>query len=343
MTKKRTSGLKARAATTTSPMEQDLQAMGLLPAPAPEATTDFAPMTNENGDLVAQTETPIIDALEASLVGEAVADPIDPDTIQDFPPTEGEIIATEEPLDADQQALNDAVANLDQAAAEALLDAEADAVTAATIMAAEDALDDEMSDEELLASLAGKTDEEVDLTLGLASDELPVPDAAHAVGEEDTAAMDAPAPEGDQPEQTVLSAEEANTLFAEGGIEALVGRSFHPFTTEDGTQVDDGATGVTASPIPTLAPIKRTSRIAPLAGKVVATLKEGKKSVPEMAKMFEVAERDIRLAIDKARAQGEKIERLAPKVFGYPEKVPARRRLTANPSAATPVHQEPAH
>lgn len=302
MTKKRTSGLKARAATTTSPMEQDLQAMGLLPAPAPEATTDLAPMTNENGELMAipapVPETPIIDALEASLVGEAVADPIDPDTIQDFPPTEGEIEAARE---------------------------------------------DEMSDEELLASLAGKTDEEVDLTLGLASDELPVPDAAHAVGEEDTAAMDAPAPEGDQPEQTVLSAEEANALFAEGGIEALVGRSFHPFTTEDGTQVDDGATGVTASPIPALAPIKRTSRIAPLAGKVVATLKEGKKSVPEMAKMFEVAERDIRLAIDKARAQGEKIERLAPKVFGYPEKAPARRRLTANPSAATPVHQEPAH
>lgn len=302
MTKKRTSGLKARAATTTSPMEQDLQAMGLLPAPATEATTDLAPMTNENGELMAVPapvpETPIIDALEASLVGEAVADPIDPDTIQDFPPTEGEIEAARE---------------------------------------------DEMSDEELLASLAGKTDEEVDLTLGLASDELPVPDAAHAVGEEDAAAMDAPAPEGDQPEQTVLSAEEANALFAEGGIEALVGRSFHPFTTEDGTQVDDGATGVTASPIPALAPIKRTSRIAPLAGKVVATLKEGKKSVPEMAKMFEVAERDIRLAIDKARAQGEKIERLAPKVFGYPEKAPARRRLTANPSAATPVHQEPAH
>lgn len=302
MTKKRTSGLKARAATTTSPMEQDLQAMGLLPAPAPEATTDLAPMTNENGELMAVPapvlETPIIDALEASLVGEAVVDPIDPDTIQDFPPTEGEIEAARE---------------------------------------------DEMSDEELLASLVGKTDEEVDLTLGLASDELPVPDAAHAVGEEDTAAMDAPAPEGDQPEQTVLSAEEANALFAEGGIEALVGRSFHPFTTEDGTQVDDGATGVTASPIPALAPIKRTSRIAPLAGKVVATLKEGKKSVPEMAKMFEVAERDIRLAIDKARAQGEKIERLAPKVFGYPEKAPARRRLTANPSAATPAHQEPAH
>lgn len=302
MTKKRTSGLKARAATTTSPMEQDLQAMGLLPAPATEATADLAPMTNENGELMAVPapvpETPIIDALEASLVGEAVADPIDPDTIQDFPPTEGEIEAARE---------------------------------------------DEMSDEELLASLAGKTDEEVDLTLGLASDELPVPDAAHAVGEEDAAAMDAPAPEGDQPEQTVLSAEEANALFAEGGIEALVGRSFHPFTTEDGTQVDDGATGVTASPIPALAPIKRTSRIAPLAGKVVATLKEGKKSVPEMAKMFEVAERDIRLAIDKARAQGEKIERLAPKVFGYPEKAPARRRLTANPSAATPVHQEPAH
>lgn len=302
MTKKRTSGLKARAATTTSPMEQDLQAMGLLPASAPEATTDLAPMTNENGELMAipapVPETPIIDALEASLVGEAVADPIDPDTIQDFPPTQGEIEAARE---------------------------------------------DEMSDEELLASLAGKTDEEVDLTLGLASDELPVPDAAHAVGEEDAAAMDAPAPEGDQPEQTVLSAEEANALFAEGGIEALVGRSFHPFTTEDGTQVDDGTTGVTASPIPALAPIKRTSRIAPLAGKVVATLKEGKKSVPEMAKMFEVAERDIRLAIDKARAQGEKIERLAPKVFGYPEKAPARRRLTANPSAATPAHQEPAH
>ena len=300
MTKKRTSGLKARA--TTSPMEQDLQAMGLLPAPAPEATTDLAPMTNENGELMAipapVPETPIIDALEASLVGEAVADPIDPDTIQDFPPTEGEIEAARE---------------------------------------------DEMSDEELLASLAGKTDEEVALTLGLASDELPVPDAAHAVGEEDTAAMDAPAPEVDQPEQTVLSTEEAKALFAEGGIEALVGRSFHPFTTEDGTQVDDGATGVTASPIPALAPIKRTSRIAPLAGKVVATLKEGKKSVPEMAKMFEVAERDIRLAIDKARAQGEKIERLAPKVFGYLEKAPARRRLTANPSAATPVHQEPAH
>lgn len=303
MTKKRTSGLKARAATTTSPMEQDLQAMGLLPAPAPEATTDLAPMTNENGELMAipapVPETPIIDALEASLVGEAVADPIDPDTIQDFPPTEGEIEAARE---------------------------------------------DEMSDEELLASLARKTDEEVDLTLGLASDELPVPDAAHAVGEEDAAAMDAPAPEGDQPEQTVLSAEEANALFAEGGIEALMGHSFHPFTTEDGTQVDDGVTGVTASPIPALAPIKRTSRIAPLAGKVVATLKEGKKSVPEMAKMFEVAERDIRLAIDKARAQGEKIERLAPKVFGYPERAPARRRLTANPTASrAPVVQEPAH
>ena len=280
MTKKRTSGLKARAATTTSTMEQDLQAMGLLPAPAPEATTDLAPMTNENGELMAvpapAPETPIIDALEASLLGEAVAE-------------------------------------------------------------------DGMSDEELLASLAGKTDEEVALTLGLASDELPVPDAAHAVGEEDTAAMDAQAPEGGQPEQTVLSAEEASALFAEGGIEALAGRSFHPFTTEDGTQVDDGATGVTAPPIPALAPIKRTSRIAPLAGKVVAALKEGKKSVPEMAKMFDVAERDIRLAIDKARAQGEKIERLAPKVFGYPEKAPARRRLTANPSAATPVHQEPAH
>lgn len=331
MTKKRTSGLKARAATTTSPMEQDLQAMGLLPAPAPEATTDFAPMTNESGDLVAQTETPIIDALEASLVGEAVADPIDPDLIQDFPPTEAEMIAAEEPM-----------SETDEDAA-ARMDAEADAVTAATIMAAEDALDDEMSDEEILASLAGKTDEEVALTLGLASDELPVPDAANAVGEEDAAAMDAPAPEGDQPEQTVLSAEEANAIFAEGGIEALVGRSFHPFTTEDGTQVDDGATGVTASPIPALAPIKRTSRIAPLAGKVVATLREGKKSVPEMAKMFEVAERDIRLAIDKARAQGEKIERLAPKVFGYPEKAPARRRLTANPSAATQVQQEPAH
>lgn len=309
MTKKRTSGLKARAATTISTististMEQDLQAMGLLPAPAPEATTDLAPMTNENGELMAipapVPETPIIDALEASLMGE-------------------------EPLDADQQALNDAVANLDQATAESLLE-------------------DDMSDEELLASLAGKTDEEVALTLGLASDELPVPDAAHAVGEEDTAAMDAPAPEGDQPEKTVLSAEEATALFAEGGIEALAGRSFHPFTTEDGTQVDDGATGVTAQPIPALAPIKRTSRIAPLAGRVVATLKEGKKSVPEMAKMFDVAERDIRLAIDKARAQGEKIERLAPKVFGYPEKAPARRRLTANPSAATPAHQEPAH
>lgn len=263
MTKKRASGLKARAATTTSSMEQDLQAMGLLPP----ATTDLAPMMNESGELMAQTETPIIDALYA-----------------------------------------------------------------------------EMSDEELLASLAGKTDEEVDLALGLASEELPIPDAAHAVGEEDTAAMDAPAPEVDQPRQTVLSTEEANALFAEGGIEALVGRSFHPFVSEDGTQVDDGATGVPASPIPALAPIKRTSRIAPLAGKVVAALREGKKSVPEMAKMFGVVERDIRLAIDKARAQGEKIERLAPKVFGYPEKAPARRRLTANPSAAaTLVRQESAH
>lgn len=321
MTKKRTSGLKARAATTTSPMEQELRDLGLAPA-----TSEFTPMTNESGELVAQTETPILDAIEQSLVGETspAEDAIDPDTIQDFPPTEGEIEAAreDEPLDSDQQALNDAVANLDQAAAEALLEN-----------------DSGMSDAEILASLEGKTDEEVALTLGLASDELPVPDAAHAVGEEDAAAIDETAP---APEDAVLSAEEANALFNEGGIEALVGRSFHPFTTEDGTEVDDGK--APAPVIPALAPIKRTSRIAPLAGKVVATLKEGKKSVPEMAKMFEVAERDIRLAIDKARAQGEKIERLAPKVFGYPERAPARRRLTANPTASrAPVVQEPAH
>lgn len=340
MAKKRTAGLKARPATTTSPMEQELRDLDLAPA-----TSEFTPMTNESGELVAQTETPILDAIEQSLVGATspVEDAIDPDTIQDFPPTEGEMIAAEEHV---PETVEDATARMD---------AEADAVTAATIMAAEDALDDDggMSDAEILASLEGKTDEEVALVLGLASDELPVPDAAHAVGEEDTAAIDHVSQviedaiaDGQLPpadgQQTVLSAEEANALFNEGGIEALVGRSFHPFTTEDGTEVDDGK--APAPVIPALAPIKRTSRIAPLAGKVVATLKEGKKSVPEMAKMFEVAERDIRLAIDKARAQGEKIERLAPKVFGYPERAPARRRLTANPTASrAPVVQEPAH
>lgn len=62
---------------------------------------------------------------------------------------------------------------------------------------------------------------------------------------------------------------------------------------------------------------KRSSRVAGIQDQVVAALKRGSKTVAEMAASFKVPERDIRLAIDRARSKGEAIKRLKKNTFGY--------------------------
>lgn len=83
------------------------------------------------------------------------------------------------------------------------------------------------------------------------------------------------------------------------------------------------------------APKKRASRIAPLMDKVVASLKQSAKTVAVLAeKLAGGNERDIRLAIDRARARGEKIERLSKNTFGYAQKKTVPARKPALPKAA---------
>lgn len=65
------------------------------------------------------------------------------------------------------------------------------------------------------------------------------------------------------------------------------------------------------------APKRRVSRIAPLQEKVVSALHQTAMSVADMAKKFDVPERDIRLAIDRARNGGENIKRVSKGTFGY--------------------------
>lgn len=62
---------------------------------------------------------------------------------------------------------------------------------------------------------------------------------------------------------------------------------------------------------------KRSSRIAGLQEQVVTHLKKGPALVAEMSTKFKVSERDIRLAIDRARSKGEKIDRIKKNTFGY--------------------------
>lgn len=68
------------------------------------------------------------------------------------------------------------------------------------------------------------------------------------------------------------------------------------------------------------APKKRVSRIAPLQEKVVTMLQKSSATVVAMAAKFEVPERDIRLAIDRARTKGHDIHRVAKGEFGFLKK-----------------------
>lgn len=62
----------------------------------------------------------------------------------------------------------------------------------------------------------------------------------------------------------------------------------------------------------------RGGRIAPLQDQVVAALKKGSVTVAAMAEKFKVPERDVRLAIDRARVKGWDIQRVAKGTFGIP-------------------------
>lgn len=71
-------------------------------------------------------------------------------------------------------------------------------------------------------------------------------------------------------------------------------------------------------------PIKRASRIAPIAEQVLGILRQGSATVKDMAATLGTTERDIRLAIDRSRAKGEKIQRLGPNTFGFATVVPVK-------------------
>lgn len=61
----------------------------------------------------------------------------------------------------------------------------------------------------------------------------------------------------------------------------------------------------------------RGGRIAPLQDKVVTRLKKGSASVASMAAAFKCTERDVRLAIDRARNKGHAIKRVEKGTFGF--------------------------
>lgn len=65
------------------------------------------------------------------------------------------------------------------------------------------------------------------------------------------------------------------------------------------------------------APTKRESKIAPVQAQVVSMLKKGSLTVQAMSAKLEKSEKEIRQAIDRARAHGEKINRVARNTFGY--------------------------
>jgi hypothetical protein len=62
---------------------------------------------------------------------------------------------------------------------------------------------------------------------------------------------------------------------------------------------------------------KRASRIAPIQDKLIPMLKKSAMSVKAAAAKLNCTEREIRLAIDRARVRGENIKRLEKGVFGY--------------------------
>jgi len=93
-----------------------------------------------------------------------------------------------------------------------------------------------------------------------------------------------------------------------------------------------GKTNKVSIPAPA---IKRASRLGDTTGKVLEALKKATRgvglSVADMAKTFNVPERDIRLAIDKNRALAAKsgaarIERLNKNMFGFPKVAPAPKK-----------------
>lgn len=65
---------------------------------------------------------------------------------------------------------------------------------------------------------------------------------------------------------------------------------------------------------------ERTSKVGPLMQKVVDTLTKGPSTVAAMAAKFEASEREIRQAIDRARAKKHEIKRLEKNTFGFAKK-----------------------
>ena len=68
------------------------------------------------------------------------------------------------------------------------------------------------------------------------------------------------------------------------------------------------------------APVKRVSRIAPIQGRLLAKMQAaGAKgvSVAAMAESLGATEREVRLAIDRARAGANKIDRIGKGVFAF--------------------------
>lgn len=64
----------------------------------------------------------------------------------------------------------------------------------------------------------------------------------------------------------------------------------------------------------------RGGRIAPLQDRLLARLAKGSASVAALAVAFQCTERDVRLAIDRARVKGHAIKRLDKGVFGFETK-----------------------
>lgn len=108
---------------------------------------------------------------------------------------------------------------------------------------------------------------------------------------------------GDTPSEAKAPAGDAESKNAEAG--------------ETKSKAKTAGKAAKAAPKAPPAPPKRESKIANEQVKVVAMLKKSSMTVQAMASRLEVTERVIRQCIDRARAHGEKINRVARNTFGY--------------------------
>jgi len=141
--------------------------------------------------------------------------------------------------------------------------------------------------------------------------------------------QDQPGPSDQQDQDELTDPNDAGPVHDAGGL----------------SQQDQEALGLksegaapTEQPVAVIVPlvVKRNSRIAPLQTKVVDLLKTGAQTVAAMSEKFGVTERDIRLAIDRARTKGEPIKRVAVKTFGYDAPKPVVMQMPAEAVAPSP-------